>query len=170
MGAVRITSLNPKFNGSHFGLPPSGIHRMNGWVANSRILWRMRTAPIMRFKKPRRFKKRDFWTAVQQAGCFISMCVTPVAFSTTCPLVSGSKKSATYFKEISTGLSISCGQLFEPDTKEHVVEKATGVTHIKMRHPACFTTAQKSFFFSWICKIFCILLIIIITMCFSHLR
>ena len=25
MGAVRITSLNPKFNGSHFGLPPSSI-------------------------------------------------------------------------------------------------------------------------------------------------
>ena len=46
MGAVRITSLNPKFNGSHFGLPPSAIHRMTGWVAFSRILWRMRTAPI----------------------------------------------------------------------------------------------------------------------------
>ena len=39
MGAVRITSLIPKFNGSHFGLPPSSIHRMTGWVANSRILW-----------------------------------------------------------------------------------------------------------------------------------
>ena len=38
MGAVRITSLNPKFNGSHFGLPPSSIHRMTGWVANPRIL------------------------------------------------------------------------------------------------------------------------------------
>ena len=47
MGAVRITSLNPKFNGSHFGLPPSSIPRMTGWVTNSRILWRMRTAPIM---------------------------------------------------------------------------------------------------------------------------
>ena len=46
MGAVRITSLNPKFNRSHFDLPPSSIHRMTGWVANSRILWRMRTAPI----------------------------------------------------------------------------------------------------------------------------
>ena len=46
MGAVRITSLNPKFNGSHFGLPPSSIHRMTGWVAIYRILWRMRTAPI----------------------------------------------------------------------------------------------------------------------------
>ena len=46
MGAVRITSLNPKFNGSHFGLPPSSIQRLTGWVANSRIVWRMRTAPI----------------------------------------------------------------------------------------------------------------------------
>ena len=45
--AVRITSLNPKFNGSHFGLPPSSIHRMTGWVAISRVLWRMRTAPIV---------------------------------------------------------------------------------------------------------------------------
>ena len=34
MGAVRITSLNSKFNVSHFGLPPSSIHRMTGWVAN----------------------------------------------------------------------------------------------------------------------------------------
>ena len=46
MGAVRITSLNPKFNGSHFGLPPSSIHRMTGWVAISRMLWRKRTVPI----------------------------------------------------------------------------------------------------------------------------
>ena len=34
-GACRITSL--KFNGSHFCLPLSGIHRMTGWVAVSRI-------------------------------------------------------------------------------------------------------------------------------------
>ena len=46
MGAMRIASLNPKFNGSHFVLPPSSIHRMTGWVAISRILWRMRTAPL----------------------------------------------------------------------------------------------------------------------------
>ena len=46
MGAVRITSLNPKFSGSYFGLPPSSIHKMTSWVANSRILWRMRTVPI----------------------------------------------------------------------------------------------------------------------------
>ena len=50
MGAVRITSLNPKFNGSHFVVPPSSIHRMTGWVANSHILWRMRTAPISSVK------------------------------------------------------------------------------------------------------------------------
>ena len=33
MGAVHITSLNPKFNESHFGLPPSSIQKMTGWVA-----------------------------------------------------------------------------------------------------------------------------------------
>ena len=44
--AVCITSLNPKFNGSHFVVPPSSITRMTGWVANYGILWRMRTAPI----------------------------------------------------------------------------------------------------------------------------
>ena len=30
MGLVRITSWYPNFNGSHFGLPPSKIHRMTG--------------------------------------------------------------------------------------------------------------------------------------------
>ena len=30
MGLVRITSWHPNFNGSHFGLPPSEIHRMIG--------------------------------------------------------------------------------------------------------------------------------------------
>ena len=38
MGAVRITELNPKFNGGHIGLPPSSIHRMTGWVGFSRIM------------------------------------------------------------------------------------------------------------------------------------
>ena len=48
MEAVRITQLNPKFNKSHFCLrmPPSSIHRMTGWLAISRLLWRMRTAPM----------------------------------------------------------------------------------------------------------------------------
>ena len=68
---------------------------------------------IVRYKKTCRFKK-DFWAAAKQAGCFISMCVSPIAFSATCPLV-------------------------------HVVEKAIGVTHIEMKHPACCTRAQKSF-------------------------
>ena len=36
-GCVCITSLYPKFNRSHFGLPPSSIRRMTGWVAISRI-------------------------------------------------------------------------------------------------------------------------------------
>ena len=30
MGLVRITSWYSNFNGSHFGLPPSEIHRMTG--------------------------------------------------------------------------------------------------------------------------------------------
>ena len=30
MGLVRISSWYPSFNGSHFGLPPSEMHRMNG--------------------------------------------------------------------------------------------------------------------------------------------
>ena len=68
---------------------------------------------IIRYKKSCRFKK-DFWAVVHQAGCFISLCLTPIAFSTTCPLV-------------------------------HVVEKAIGVTHIEIKHPAWCTTAQKSF-------------------------
>ena len=46
MAAVRITSLSPKFNGSHFVVPHRSIHRKTGWVAISRIQWRMRTAPI----------------------------------------------------------------------------------------------------------------------------
>ena len=33
MGVVRITSLNPKFSGSHFGLPPSNIHRIERFRA-----------------------------------------------------------------------------------------------------------------------------------------
>ena len=66
-----------------------------------------------KIQKTCRFKK-DLWAAVLQAECFTSMCVTPIAFSTTCSLV-------------------------------HVVEKAIGVTHIEMKHPACCTAAQKSF-------------------------
>ena len=34
MGAVCITSSYPKFNGSHFDLPPSSIHRMTGLGGN----------------------------------------------------------------------------------------------------------------------------------------
>ena len=36
-GAVRITSWNPKFNGSHFGLPSSSNHRMTGLDGNIRV-------------------------------------------------------------------------------------------------------------------------------------
>ena len=45
MGLVHITSWYPNFNGSHFGLPPSEIHRMTG-VAKLCELWRIRTGPI----------------------------------------------------------------------------------------------------------------------------
>ena len=65
MGAVRITSLNPKFNGSHFGLPPSSIHRMTGWVAFSRILWRMRTAPIQILQIMHIFFCHAVWSSKQ---------------------------------------------------------------------------------------------------------
>ena len=34
MGAVRIMSWYPELNGSHFGLPPSSIHRMTGLGGN----------------------------------------------------------------------------------------------------------------------------------------
>ena len=39
MGPVRITSWYPNFNGSHFGLPPSEIHRMTGLPP--KIVWTM---------------------------------------------------------------------------------------------------------------------------------
>ena len=39
MGLVRITSWYPNFNGSHFGLPPSEIHRMTGLPP--KIVWNM---------------------------------------------------------------------------------------------------------------------------------
>ena len=38
-GAVRITSWYIKFNGSHFGLPPSSIHRMTG--LGGKMVWTM---------------------------------------------------------------------------------------------------------------------------------
>ena len=39
MGLVRITSWYPNFNGSHFGLPPSEIHRMTR--PPPKIVWTM---------------------------------------------------------------------------------------------------------------------------------
>ena len=39
MGLVRITSLYPNFNGSHFGLPPSSIPRMIG--LGGKFVWTM---------------------------------------------------------------------------------------------------------------------------------
>ena len=39
MGAARITSWHPNFNGSHFGLPPSSIHEMTG--LGGKMVWTM---------------------------------------------------------------------------------------------------------------------------------
>ena len=46
MGAVRIPSLYPKFNGSHFGLPSSSIDKMTGLGSKMCEQWRMRTGLI----------------------------------------------------------------------------------------------------------------------------
>ena len=39
LGAVRITSWYPTINGSHFGLPPSSIHKMTG--LGGKMVWTM---------------------------------------------------------------------------------------------------------------------------------
>ena len=49
MGLVRITSWYPNFNGSHFGLPPSEIHRMTGLPL--KIVWTMTYSHRPHFKK-----------------------------------------------------------------------------------------------------------------------
>ena len=46
MGAVCIKSWYPKFNGSHFGLPPSSIHKMTGLGGKWCERLHKRTAPI----------------------------------------------------------------------------------------------------------------------------
>ena len=38
-----------EFNGSHFGLPPSSIHAVTGWMAILCEPWDMRTSPIVAF-------------------------------------------------------------------------------------------------------------------------
>ena len=50
MGLVHITSWYPKFNGSHFGLPHSSIHRMTG--LGGKMGWTMTYShrPIRRLK------------------------------------------------------------------------------------------------------------------------
>ena len=75
-GAVRITSLNPKFNGSHFGLPPSTIHRMTYWLGGRQIpvYYDVCAGPnwlslnsgyhdIMRMH-PTSARRRNYWTLV----------------------------------------------------------------------------------------------------------
>ena len=43
MGRVHVTSWYPNFSGSHFGLPPSEIHRMTGLPP--KIVWTMTYSP-----------------------------------------------------------------------------------------------------------------------------
>ena len=66
---------------AHFFLQANRFRHRNErfWIGS-------RSSVIIRHTRSCRFKK-DFWAAVQQAGCFISMCVTPIAFSTRWPLV-----------------------------------------------------------------------------------
>ena len=45
-GTLWITSWYPKFNRSHFGLPPSSVFRMTGRMAISCELWSIRTGSI----------------------------------------------------------------------------------------------------------------------------
>ena len=49
-GLVRITSWYPNFNGSHFGLPPSEIHRMTGLPP--KIVWTMTYSHRPHFVNP----------------------------------------------------------------------------------------------------------------------
>ena len=48
---VRITSSYPEFNRSHFGLPPSSVHRMTGLGGNFvSLLWCIRTCRLVSAK------------------------------------------------------------------------------------------------------------------------
>ena len=58
MGLVRITSWYPNFNGSHFGLPPSVIHRMTGLPP--KIVWTMTYS--------HRPHSRSFWCRCCRGG------------------------------------------------------------------------------------------------------
>ena len=70
MGAVRITSLYPKFNGSHFGLPPSSMHKMTG--LGGKMVWMMMYAHRPHFDLPPSLnfmafllgKMKWFWSTV----------------------------------------------------------------------------------------------------------
>ena len=47
MGAMRFTSWYRKFNGSHFVLPPSSIHKITHWVAKWCEPWGIWAGPIV---------------------------------------------------------------------------------------------------------------------------
>ena len=63
--------------------PSSLLPKQTCYMAFPNKWTKLKRVRTLRCKKSCRFKK-DFWAAVQQAGCFISMCVTPIAFSTAC--------------------------------------------------------------------------------------
>ena len=86
---------------------------------------------------------------MQQAARFISMCVTPIAFSQHV-LWYRARKSRPHDIDRPVDISLK----YVADTKGHVVEKA-------VKHPACCTVAQSPFFeparflYLIICTLFC---------------
>ena len=64
MGLVRITSWYPNFNGSHFGLPPSEIHRMAG--PPHKIVWTMAYShrPHLKMQSFKTDQKPTWWLFV----------------------------------------------------------------------------------------------------------
>ena len=58
MGLVRISSWYPNFNGSHFGLPPSEIHRMTGLPP--KFVWGMTYSHRPHSRQPNCPKRTSF--------------------------------------------------------------------------------------------------------------
>ena len=71
MGLVCITSWYPKFNGSHFGLPPRSIHRMTG--LGGKMVWRYAHRPHSLtgrcFQKRRKKKNVQKYSLTPSQGC-----------------------------------------------------------------------------------------------------
>ena len=112
------------------------------WLTND---WNKKMQ-IIRYKKSCRFRKRTFERGaigkmlhfiVRNANCLLHM-----FFGVRLEKV-GHIRQGYIFRSV----DIMWPVFFDHDTKGHVVEKAIGATHIEMKHPACCTAAQKSFFF-----------------------